>query len=206
MYTVIITGGIGSGKSTASRYLQELGATRISLDEVSHELLEHSQTMRDQIIGAFGREVLDESGRIVPAKLASRAFATPHAQKTLNAITFPHIISRTREMIDEMSHNGSHSHSQVLVIEVPLLIEAPEFAELADETIAVIADRDTRIERAVRRGGSRDDIQAREALQATDDERISLCDTVICNNGSMEELKAKLDAWWKKREQSDWVR
>ena len=205
MYTVMITGGIGSGKSTALAYLRRRGATVLSLDAIAHELLTGSPAMKDEIVRTFGEDVLGEDGDIESARLAKVAFATRGSAQLLDSITFPFIIEAANTYILNV-HCTPTTKAPVLAIEVPLLAEAPELAGLADEVITVSAAENLRIERAVERGGDFEDISARVALQATDAEREEIAHTVIENSGTLEEFEEKLAAWWDTREAAGWKR
>ena len=203
MYTVIVTGGIGSGKSSFVELLRKRGTDYLSLDEVSRYLLTHSEEMKAAIVDAFGKNILDDDGAIIPAQLAYLAFATPDAVALLNEITFPFILQRVAELICEPFCSKMAS-APVRVIEVPLLTEAPELADLADEVITITVPLDIRLERLEGRGMDRDDAAARDALQASDQERFALSDTIIDNSGSLEDLEVKANAWWDEREASGW--
>ena len=203
MYTVIVTGAIGSGKSSFVSLLRKRGADYLSLDEVSRYLLIHSDEMKAAIVDAFGPNVLDDDGAIIPAQLAYLAFATPDAVELLNEITFPFILQRVADLICE-PFCSTMTSAPVRVIEVPLLVEAPELAGLADEVIVLTAPYDLRMDRLVDRGMDHDDAAARDALQASDEERFVLADTIISHDGSQDDLEAKVDAWWRAREESGW--
>lgn len=205
MYVVMICGGMGSGKSLALDHLVERGATPLSLDDLSHELLQNSDAMRDQIISEFGEGICDDSGDIVPARLAAAAFTSPERAEQLNAITFPYLIDRTSDFI--LSFNDrAQKVPDVLAIEVPLLEKAPRLKELADEVLAIAAPKEARVERAARRIGDRADAEARIDLQAPDEERTQMADTVIVNDGTVDDFLAELDRWWDFRAAMGWHR
>ncbi|NTU88478.1 MAG: dephospho-CoA kinase [Actinobacteria bacterium] len=205
MYTVMITGGIGSGKSTALAFLRSRGAAVLSLDAISRELLTGSSAMKDEIVRAFGEDVLGEEGDIEPARLAKIAFATQESAQLLDSITFPYIIEAANTYILNV-HCTPTTKAPLLAVEVPLLAEAPELASLADEVISISAPEGERIVRAVERGGETEDIMARIALQATDADREKIAHTVIENTGTPEEFEEKLAAWWDMREAAGWRR
>ena len=195
MYTVMITGGIGSGKSTLCEMLQAKGALSVDLDAVAHTLLETDVMMISELAEEFGSDILDEDGAIVPSRLAARAFASPEATKAMNAITFPRIIDQVSDYILDV-HCVPRHHAKAMVIEVPLLTEAPDLAKLADEVIAVNAPVELRLSRAVARGMDAEDALRRIWLQPTDAERAAIANTICENTGTQEDLQAWADAWW----------
>lgn len=195
MYTVMVTGGIGSGKSTLADLLCERGAVSIDLDEINRMLISSNQNLIDDLARRFGSEILDEDGTIVTSRLARIAFANEQNTRDLNAISFPYITEVATEYVLDV-HCAPRTDAKVLVVEVPLLTEAPEFAQLADETIAVSASSDLRLARAVARSMDAADVLRRMEIQPSDAERAAIVDTVCENNGSAEELAAWVDAWW----------
>lgn len=195
MYTVMVTGGLGSGKSTLVGLLCERGAVSIDLDQVGKSVLQDDEAYIAELVERFGEGILDEEGAVVPARLAERAFADEESAHDLDRIALPYIEERADEYILDV-HCTPRSDSKVLVVEVAILTEAPELAELADEVIAVSAPSDLRLRRAIARGMGAKDALSRIRVQATDAERAALADTVCENDGSLEELSAWADSWW----------
>lgn len=198
MYTVMITGGLGSGKSTLCNLLCEHGAISVDLDEINRNLLATNANYVQDLAQRFGEDILDKNGSVITSKLAQRAFADEQSTKDLNAIAFPYIIEVATEYILDV-HCTPRSDAEVLVVEVPLLTEAPDLAKLADEIIAVNAASEVRLQRAVSRGMDSVDALRRIAAQPTDAERSAIANTVCDNSGTEEELRAWADAWWSER-------
>ncbi len=195
MYTVMVTGGLGSGKSTLVDLLCERGAVSIDLDEINRTLLSSNEDYVGELVERFGEGILDEEGAVITAELAKRAFADEASERALNAIAFPYITELANEYILDV-HCTPRSDAKVLVVEVPLLTEVPEFARLADEVIAVNVPSELRLQRAIARGMDAADALARLAVQATDAQRSAIADTLCDNDGTREELAAWADAWW----------
>ena len=195
MYTAMVTGGLGSGKSTLVGLLCELGAVSIDLDEISHTLLQDDDAYIAELAERFGEGILDECGAVVPARLAARAFATPQATADLNAIAFPHIMQRANDYLLDV-HCTPRTSARVLAVEVPLLTEVPQFAELADEVIAVSASPELRLRRAIERGMQPADALARLQRQPTDAQRAAIATTICPNDGSPEQLRSWAQEWW----------
>ena len=198
MYTVMVTGGLGSGKSTLCKLICEHGAMSMNLDEIYRGLLESNENMIADLADHFGDDILDDSGMVIRSKLAEEAFSDERSTKDLNAITFPYIMAMTNDYLLDV-HCVPCSSSKVLVVEVPLLTEVPEFAQLADEIIAVNVPSDVRLERAVARGMNPADALRRLQVQPTDAERDAIADTICDNSGTEDDLRAWADAWWEER-------
>lgn len=198
MYTVMVTGGLGSGKSTLCKLICEHGAMSMNLDEIYRGLLESNENMIADLADRFGDDILDDSGMVIRSKLAEEAFSDERSTKDLNAITFPYIMAMTNDYLLDV-HCVPCSSSKVLVVEVPLLTEVPEFAQLADEVIAVNVPSDVRLQRAVARGMNPADALRRLQVQPTDAERDAIADTICDNSGTEDDLRAWADAWWEER-------
>ena len=198
MYTVMVTGGLGSGKSTLCKLICEHGAMSMNLDEIYRGLLESNENMIADLADRFGDDILDDSGMVIRSKLAEEAFSDERSTKDLNAITFPYIMAMTNDYLLDV-HCVPCSSSKVLVVEVPLLTEVPEFAQLADESIAVNVPSDVRLQRAVARGMNPADALRRLQVQPTDAERDAIADTICDNSGTEDDLRAWADAWWEER-------
>ena len=198
MYTVMVTGGLGSGKSTLCKLICEHGAMSMNLDEIYRGLLESNENMIADLADRFGDDILDDSGMVIRSKLAEEAFSDERSTKDLNAITFPYIMAMTNDYLLDV-HCVPCSSSKVLVVEVPLLTEVPEFAQLADEIIAVNVPSDVRLQRAVARGMNPADALRRLQVQPTDAERDAIADTICDNSGTEDDLRAWADAWWEAR-------
>lgn len=191
MITIGLTGGIGSGKSTVSSRLAELGAFIVDADLVAREIVEPGQPALADLAEAFDG-VLNPDGTLNRAELARQAFATPEATKKLNAITHPRIRARTEELFKQ----GRESGAEVLVYDMPLLIENGEVNKV-DHVLVVDAPDELRIERLVQhRGLDEDDARRRIAAQIDRETRLSAADTVLDNSGSLEDLLAQVDGFW----------
>ena len=192
MITIGLTGGIGSGKSTVSSRLSEHGAFIVDADLVAREIVEPGQPALAELADAFDG-VLNPDGTLNRAELARQAFATPEATEKLNAITHPLIRARTEELFRQ----GRESGAQVLVYDMPLLIENGE-ADKVDHVLVVDAPDELRIERLVQhRGLDEDDARRRIAAQIDRETRLAAADTVLDNSGSVDSLLDQVDAFWR---------
>ncbi|MCG7457321.1 dephospho-CoA kinase [Corynebacterium sp. ACRPH] len=191
MITIGLTGGIGSGKSTVSSRLAELGAFIVDADLVAREIVEPGQPALAELAEAFDG-VLNPDGTLNRAELARQAFATPEATEKLNAITHPRIRARTEELFKQ----GRESGAQVLVYDMPLLIENGE-VDKVDHVLVVDAPDELRIDRLVQhRGLDEDDARRRIAAQIDRETRLNAADTVLDNSGSLESFLEQVDGFW----------
>jgi len=191
--TIGLTGGIGSGKSTAAKILAELGAPAIDADKVGHEIYQPGAPAYQELIDAFGEGILAPDRTIDRRKLGPIVFADPAALKRLNAIVHPKMFARMSEMVAAMRHGGE---TRPIVIEAAILIEA-NWQSLFDEIWLVTAAREHVIDRVERdRGLKPEQIEARIRAQLSDEERRKCATSVIHNDGTLEELRAAVTRLW----------
>lgn len=193
MRILIITGGLGAGKSTATRFFVERGAVVHSLDEIAHEVLAPGSSVLERVAQEFGADVIAPDGSLDRAALAELAFACHDTAERLNAIVHPAVVAETRRRL-ALSVAGENPPSAV-ILEVPLLAEAPELCDLADDILAISAPEEVRVERAVARGMDRSDALHRIACQADDDERAALATKVIDNSADEAAFLARLERY-----------
>ena len=192
-YTVILAGGIGSGKSTAGQILEELGCARIDLDQLSREVLEPSSPIIADICRAFGEDLIDgETGLLNRRLLASR----------LEAIELPAIRNLLAQRLDELA--AAQDRPACCVVEVPLLDRMGEGLSLADEIMVVWCPLSLRRERAIHRGMTGEDFDARAANQPTDAWLRAHATTLVDNTAGTDELRSSLEAWYARHEREGW--
>jgi dephospho-CoA kinase len=188
-----ITGGIGSGKSTASQILGQLGAEVIDADKVGHQIYLPDTPAWREIVAAFGEDVLAPDRTIDRTKLGPRVFAEPQALQTLNAITHGKIFAFIQGQIAYIRHKQA---AEVVVVEAAVLLEAG-WKALVEQLWVVVADIDVVIQRLkTYKNISEDQARARIAAQLSNDERIAQANKVIWNNGDLAALQQVVtDAW-----------
>jgi dephospho-CoA kinase len=193
MLTIGLTGGIGSGKSTVTKILAELGAPIIDADKVGHAIYEPGGPAYADMIAAFGEGILAPDRTIDRKRLGPIVFADPGALKRLNGIVHPKMFLRMREMIDSMRAAGER---KPIVIEAAILIEA-NWQPLFNEIWLVVTSRERVIERVERdRGMQREQTEARIKAQLSDEERRKHATTVVTNEGTIDDLRRKVVALW----------
>jgi dephospho-CoA kinase len=190
MLTIGLTGGIASGKSTVAARLMELGATVVDADAIARALQEPGRPGLEGIVAEFGPGVLTPDGRLDRAALGQRVFRDPEARARLNAIIHP-LVRAEAERLAAAAGEGA-----VLVEDIPLLVETGQHGRF-DLVLTVQAPAEERVRRMVEdRGMTEADARARMAAQATDEERAAVSTSVIVNDGTVQQLLDRVDAWW----------
>ena len=182
MLKVGLTGGIGCGKSTVAGMMRDLGCRVIDADEISRNLAKPGQPAYDEIIAAFGPEILLADGRLDRAKLAHLVFADASKLSKLNKILHPRVIAEEERQLVELARTEPHA---VAVIEAALLIEAGHH-KLLERLIVVWCRPEQQIERLTNPRGramSRDDAMQRIAAQMPLDEKRRMATDEIDNSG-----------------------
>ena len=193
MYVVFLAGGIASGKSSVGKELQNLGARCVDLDQLSREATALGSPALIELADAFGADVLNSNGELRRDVLAQRAFASKERTRMLEAIVHPHI----RELL--CAWLNQQDEAEVCVVEIPLLDRVEDLLSVADEVLCVVCPLEIRRERAIGRGMTGDDFDARVCLQPTDEYLAGKATTLIHNDSDQEKLKYEVEQWWKKR-------
>ncbi|HCE60725.1 MAG TPA: dephospho-CoA kinase [Janibacter terrae] len=195
MLRIGLTGGIGSGKSTVSSRLAELGAVVVDADRIAREVVEPGEAALERVRERFGDGVFDVEGALDRPALGRVVFGDPQALAALEGITHPAIWARTAERFAAAEAAGT----AIGVHDMPLLVEKGMAGEY-HLVLVVDTDEEVRVQRLVgSRGMPEDEARSRIAAQATDEERRAVADVLLDNNGSPEELVAAVDRLWEAR-------
>ncbi len=190
-YVVGLTGGIGSGKSTVSAMLADRGAIVIDADAIVHELQRKGTETFDEIVEAFGADILGSDGELDRKKLGSIVFNDPQQRDKLTSIVWPRVGERV------VADLAAASDDAIVVLDVPLMAETPQGNRRnAQKVIVVDASKDAQLEHLAAKGVTREDAEARMAAQASREERLKIADHVIDNNGSLADLEHQVDELW----------
>jgi len=193
MLTIGLTGGIGSGKSTAAKILAEFGAPIIDADKVAHTTYAPGGAAYDGVIAAFGNEIVAVDRTIDRKKLGAIVFENPERLNKLTSIVWPATFKSIRAELDGLRASGE---KMPVVVEAAILIEA-NWQPLCDEIWLVRASRQAVIERIERqRGLNPAETEARIRAQLSDDERAKHASLVIDNDGSLDALREVLKRVW----------
>ena len=190
-----ITGGIGSGKSTASQILGELGVFVIDADIVGHKIYQPDTPAWREIVDAFGVDVVASDRTIDRTKLGPVVFSAPEKLDTLNRIMHGKIYAYIQGQIDYMRN---HDPNRVIAVEAAILLEAG-WRSLVEALWVVVASEEVVIHRLqTYKNMSEAQARARINAQMTNDERIAQADQVIWNNDGLPELRQAVKASWQR--------
>jgi dephospho-CoA kinase len=192
--TIGLTGGIGSGKSTVSQMLVDLGAHLVDTDAISRSLTAPGGAAIDAIAQHFGPDMIDAQGAMDRNRMRELAFADPGALARLEGILHPLIGQQADQ------HAGLALPDQHIVYDVPLLAESGNrWKDKVDRVLVVDAEPETQIARVMARSGwPREAIEKVLAKQATRDMRRALADHVILNEGlTLQELRTEVEKLWR---------
>ncbi len=193
MKVIGLTGGIGSGKSTVSWFLAELGAVIIDADKVGHKALKSDKDIRYAVEAAFGGEIMTARGEIDRKKLGNIVFGDLNCLSRLNQIMHYRMYGMVKAELEEYRRRGV----EVVVLEAPLLIEAG-WTSLADEVWVTVAAQSTVLKRLREKPGlSEKESLARIHCQLPSEERVKHADMVIDTDCGLDELKAKVGELWR---------
>lgn len=214
MLRVGLTGGLGSGKSTAARMFASHGAHVLQSDAIGRELMEPSQPVHAAIANHFGAAVVQPDGRLDRAALARIAFDDRRVDE-LNAIVHPAVIARQAEITEAIFQQNPRA---VVIVESALIFETKYAGTQStdkapwhnrfDRIILVTAPEEVKISRFVARCAAgevltperREKLEAearlRLAQQIPDDQKSALCDYVLTNDGPIKELEWQVDQLW----------
>ena len=187
-FVVGLTGGIGSGKSLAAQFFSQLGALVIDADQLARSAIERGSEGFDEVLLRFGDTVL-KNGDIDRVALGQIVFENPQAKKDLEEIIHPRIRAEFEEAV------ASLNPGQIMVYEIPLLVET-NAADRFDFIITVESDPEVRKQRLRARGMFHSDIEKRMASQATEEQRRSIADCVLTNDGTEDELVRQVENIW----------
>jgi len=186
MFTVGLTGGIGSGKSTVSDCFAARGVPVIDTDVIARELTASEGPALEAIRAVFGDSVMQADGALDRAALRRRVFADVDARRQLEAILHPlirHRVERARERFT----------SPYVLIVIPLLVETAGYRDVLDRILVVDCSEDLQIARVMARSGlNRDEVEAILAAQASRADRLAVADDIIDNSGTPENLDAQV--------------
>jgi dephospho-CoA kinase len=180
--TLGLTGGIAAGKSEALAAFERLGAATVSSDQVVHDLLGHEQ-VRAALVERWGAEVAPE-GSVDRERVAEIVFGDAGELAWLEGVLHPLVGERIAAWVSSLPED-----TELAVIEVPLLFEAA-MEEGFDATVAVVAADEVRRERAEARGHGQ--LEERGARQLSQEEKSARADHVVRNDGSLEDLQARI--------------
>ncbi|WJW74936.1 dephospho-CoA kinase [Thiohalobacter sp. IOR34] len=190
MLIIGLTGGIGSGKSTAAEQFASLGIPVIDADEIAHRLVEPGNPALDEIAATFGDRFLTGDGRLDRARLRQAVFADPAQRRRLEAILHPRI---RRAMLEA----ARSLDAPYCLFVIPLLIESG-WRDLVDRVLVIDCPETLQRQRVRERGLDEAQIDAILAAQASREQRLAAADDIIRNDGDLQQLKEQVGALHRK--------
>nr|WP_221312849.1 dephospho-CoA kinase [Granulicella aggregans] len=204
-----MTGGLGSGKSTAASLFAALGAHILSADEIARLLMQPGEAVFDAIVASFGPGILLSDGTLNRPALAKLAFSGGRVEE-LNSIVHPATIDRQTVLCDAIFARDPHA---IVIVESALIFETKFGGEDGwrrrfDKLILITAPEELRIARFIARTAAgrqlpdtehaalEAEAHRRIAQQIPDEQKASLCDYVLTNKGALTELEWQVDQLW----------
>ena len=188
MLTIALTGGIGCGKSEAANIFTELGVPIVDLDVISHQLTAINQPLNAIIAAQFGTAYITAEGALNRAAMRKLVFNDDAARKKLNAITHPAIFEMAKKLL------LANVNAPYQILAIPLLYEGTHYIPYIDQVLMIDCDEAKQIERVRQRNHlTETEIKQIIAAQSTRQDLLSIADDVIENNGSVADLRFKIE-------------
>lgn len=189
-----LTGGIATGKSTVSQMFAKRGAAIIDADVIARQVVEPETEGLAQVVAHFGKQVLDEEGRLNRPALASIIFQNEKKREKLNSILHPLIRQEMLERTEEIKKKDPH---QIVIWDVPLLLEGKKMTQFVKKIIVVYIPESIQLKRLMLRNGlTEEEARARIRAQLNIEEKRKMADFVIDNSGSLSETERQVDRLW----------
>lgn len=189
MITIGITGGIGTGKSTVSEYLQEKGYRIIDCDAISRGITKAGSPALEELRQAFGDGIFRENGELDRKKTAAVVFSDPEKKAKLERIVTDRVFDELERSIRRAKDDGLPA----VFLDAPILFETGA-DRLCDRVWLVTAEEDLRIRRVASRDGmTAEEVRRRIRSQMPEEEKKKRSDSVLDNSGSVRDLQAQID-------------
>jgi dephospho-CoA kinase len=191
-----IIGGMCSGKSTVAGELAKLGCAVIDADEIAHQLLD-DKDVQEEIIRLFGKDVLDEEGKVNRVELANRTFGDAGKLSLLTGVLHPKVLARVEQLIARYTQepwfdSAHHRAVKAIVLDMPLLMEVG-WKKRCDRIIFVDCDLPVRRKRAQKMGFfDAEQLKVRENLQISLDKKKRIADNIVDNNSDLSGLSKQI--------------
>jgi dephospho-CoA kinase len=189
-----VTGGIATGKTTVAKMLEEMGAPMIDFDIIARQVVEAGKPAWKEIVDYFGKQVLQEDGRLDRKKLSDIVFKDIEKRKKLESFTHPRI---SEEFVKQVTEIATMDPNAIIQVDIPLLIEL-NLQYTFHKVLLVYIPEEMQIERLMKRDGITREAAANILkAQFPIDEKVGYADFVIHNEGSVEETRRQVEEVWK---------
>ncbi len=186
MLRIGLTGGIGTGKSSAAAMFAKRGVPVIDADEIAGQLVAPGQPAYDQVVRFFGKEIVSDDGSIDRARLRRRVFDEPRLRHELEAIVHPRVRQQIQRQVRALS-------APYCVLVIPLLLEANQ-QDLVDRVVVIDTGEDAQVQRVAARSSlTEPEIRKIIAAQIGRDARLRYAHEVITNDGDLEQLEEQVE-------------
>ena len=193
MYKLGITGGIGSGKSTAAKFFMRKGSVVFDADVEAKKYIQKTESLQKILIHNFGSKITTDN-HLNLNKLSEIVFSSVKNQTLLNDIVWP----KVSLIMNNAASKAEGENIKLFIVDAALLLEA-EFTEFFDSILLITAKKCVRYNRILlRKNIPEDQIEKRMALQMPEYQKKKLVPTTIENNGDIPELNSKLELFWGK--------
>jgi len=191
MFIIGLTGGIGSGKSTAANILQEMGLKIIDLDQIAQKVTRPGESAYNKIAENFGAKYFDRNGNLNRKQLKQDIFLSDDIKKSVEFLLHPIIFDECKYQLDNLNKK------EYVVLVVPLLFETKNYIKLITKSLLIDCDEELQIKRVIKR----DDVTeafAKKIIssQMSRKKKLQLADKVIENNGNVDDLKDQLEKFY----------
>lgn len=195
MTIICLTGGLASGKSTASAFFKSAGAHVIDADKLGHRVYDPGTPGFAKVVAEFGEDIVGEDGGIDRKALGGKVFGNPDALARLTDIVWPEIRRLAEAEIDGIRQKDPRA---VIMLEAAVLFEAG-WEDIGDEVWVIAVDREVAIARAMARDGAeRQAVESRLDAQLSNEDRVSRADVVIENNQTEADFERELESAWRR--------
>lgn len=198
MQIIILTGAIGSGKSTVAAILKKLGAAIIDSDAVARSILDPGTAAYQQVVQNFGTGILTESGSIDRKKLAARVFSDRPALSLLNSIVHPRVDDEVEALFARHQKTGK----KAVFVEMAFLADV-RWKDRINQVWVVQAPREIALGRLEARGLRRAEALARLANQPAPENQVEQTMQIISNTGNLDQLEGQVAKLWNKLDNED---
>lgn len=191
MFIIGLTGGIGSGKSTAANILQEMGLKIIDLDQIAQKVTRPGESAYNKIAENFGAKYFDRNGNLNRKQLKQDIFLSDDLKKSVEFLLHPIIFDECKYQLDNLNKK------EYVVLVVPLLFETKNYLKLITKSLLIDCDEELQLKRVI----ERDDVTeafAKKIIssQMSRKKKLQLADKVIENNGNVDDLKDQLEKFY----------
>lgn len=192
MFIIGLTGGIGSGKSSAAKIFKEMGLKIIDLDQITHNIMKPGELGYIEILNKIGEKYIGKNNALDRKLIKDDIFSSKDLKKRIELILHPIIFEECKNQLNKLKHD------KYSVLVIPLLFETKNYTNLINESLLIDCDVQSQIERVIKRDGISKALAIRIIEnQMSRDEKLLLADKVILNDENIDNLRAQLKNYYK---------